>query len=293
MTFVPRPILTFAVGIVGHRADKLGNAGDLTERLSKVYDVIDRVCDRQFRDARDAYAPNPAPAPTKWRVRLLTGFAEGADQIAAGAAPGPWEVEAILPAPREVYREELGPERSSDHTDRRAEFDAALKRAGDRILELPAVIARKAPRAPAPTVAEEATAQQASYARQAGFLLKQIDLLIAVWDGEPTEERGTTGDTVAKALRGGVPVVWIPADGKTAPVFLSEPDDLEGDIESTALPAFEARLTEAITRLVQPPEMRRPRRAPSPASAPRVDASTIFCPTRSSGKNAIARPMIR
>jgi hypothetical protein len=52
-----------------------------------------------------------------------------------------------------------------------------------------------------------------------------------------------------KALRGGVPVVWIPADGTTAPVFLEEADDLDGD----TFAAFEAPLGAAIARLVRPP----------------------------------------
>ena len=98
MEHPPKPRLTLRVGIVGHRPDKLGPAtGRIEGQLEKVFAAIEKAAKALLRANKDCYASDP-PA-----IRLVSGFAEGADRLAVGACPGDWEVEAILPFPKEVY----------------------------------------------------------------------------------------------------------------------------------------------------------------------------------------------
>lgn len=41
-------------------------------------------------------------------------------------------------------------------------------------------------------------------------ILKQADLLIAVWDGQKARGRGGTGQMVKEAIINKIPVIWIP-----------------------------------------------------------------------------------
>ena len=58
-----------------------------------------------------------------------------------------------------------------------------------------------------------------------GDMLRQIDLLIAIWDGKPPKPGGT-GAIVQEAFVGGIPVVWL-ATGGDRPITLI--DDFHDD----------------------------------------------------------------
>jgi hypothetical protein len=47
------------------------------------------------------------------------------------------------------------------------------------------------------------------YHALAAFLVRQIDLLVAVWDGQQADGPGGTGAVVARARNEGRPVLWI------------------------------------------------------------------------------------
>lgn len=55
------------------------------------------------------------------------------------------------------------------------------------------------------------------YALAGDFMLRQIDLLVAVWDGEPARGVGGAPDLVADAIERGLPVVYIDCDDRDAP----------------------------------------------------------------------------
>jgi hypothetical protein len=50
-----------------------------------------------------------------------------------------------------------------------------------------------------------------SYAEAGSFFLRQIDVLVVIWDGKPPRVAGT-GAIARQALDGGIPVVWIATD---------------------------------------------------------------------------------
>ncbi|MFI5016133.1 MAG: DUF4231 domain-containing protein [Hyphomicrobiales bacterium] len=202
-----RPQLTFAVGITGHRPNKLPAeaAARVESQLAAVFAAIDAACAaRRVQDAR-LYQQMPH------RVRLVSGLAEGADQIAVEAMPANWEAMAVLPFARLRYEEDFvtKDENGKIMTDHRAELAAALQRCA-AVVEL----------------ADTSDGAPAAYARAGAFVLRQIDVLVAIWDGAEAAGKGGTAEVVAQALEGGVPVVWIASAHDQAPRLIEHMTDV-------------------------------------------------------------------
>jgi hypothetical protein len=119
------------------------------------------------------------------RLQLLTPLAEGADQLVADVALElGLEVIAVLPMSTRAYRDDFqGP-------DRLHEFDQRLARMHE-IIELPPVQG-SAPEAHAVPGSE----RDAQYAQLGVFLAAHCHLLLAIWDGKPSDQIGGTGDVV-------------------------------------------------------------------------------------------------
>ena len=99
--------------------------------------------------------------------------------------------------PRSEYaRDFLGTATASDSN---AEFERLLARAAS-VIELP--------RLPAVDVRDDAGRAQ-HYRALAAFLVRRIDLLVAVWDGQQADGPGGTATVVARAINKGRPVLWI------------------------------------------------------------------------------------
>ena len=108
----------------------------------------------------------------------------------------------MLPFPKDEYLKDFEKSATGDGRDVRGEFLKSLARA--------AVVTKL------PTPPE----RNHGYVLCGNFLLRQIDVLIAVWDGaEP--KPGGTGAVAQEACNGGIPVVWI-ATGGDRPIALLE-----------------------------------------------------------------------
>src|SRR5262249_14162453 len=114
--------------------------------------------------------------------------------MAIRARPENWSVEAALPFPRDTYRKDFEKSAADATINVQAEFDATLAQA-DVVLELPEI--------------DEATERELSYRTLGAFRVRQIDLLVEVWDGEPEEGIGGAAEVIRQALTARVPVVWI------------------------------------------------------------------------------------
>jgi hypothetical protein len=186
----PKPRLTLRVGIAGHRPKPhrfpSAAVARVERQLREVFAAIDEALHAMHAENQNIYAEK---AP---QVRLVSGMAEGADQLAVSARPEKWHVDAILPFPLANYMQDFQTSASGSRRDVRPEFQRALAQA-QTVTELP----------------EETGAREAAYARLGALLLRQIDLLIAVWDGGPAEGAGSTTDVVKKALEVGISVVWL------------------------------------------------------------------------------------
>ena len=211
----PKPRLNLRLGITGHRPNKLDDptAARLKQQLVALYATVDRAAAELLRANAAVYAQE-TPA-----VRLGSGFAEGADQIAVALCPPHWRVEAILPFPVEDYLRDF--EKSArDGRDVRPEFKASLARAA-AVTELPA------PRF---------INRTQGYIDAGDYLLRQIDLLVALWDGRPPSPGGT-GEMVRKAHSAGIPVLWLSTRDDRAPRLLmgfdSAGDPVAADADCT------------------------------------------------------------
>ena len=129
----PKPRLTLRVGITGHRPNKLPNADlpRIERQLRDTFATIEAAVAKAYEANKAVYADAPADAAgTKpYRIRLISGFAEGADQMAVVACPADWTVEAVLPFPKDEYLKDFAQSAAGDGRDVRHEFETSLKRA--------------------------------------------------------------------------------------------------------------------------------------------------------------------
>jgi hypothetical protein len=196
----PKPRLTLRVGITGHRPNKLDDRAvkRIGPQLTEVFAAIDKAAADILRDNAAVYAED---APV---IRLISGFAEGADQMAVAACPGGWRIEAILPFPKDEYLKDFETS-ARDGRDVRSEFEASLAKASV-VTELPF---------PQPGQRNQ------GYIDAGGYLLRNIDVLIAVWDGERPKPGGT-GALVKEAVEGSIPVVWLSTREERAPRLIKD-----------------------------------------------------------------------
>jgi hypothetical protein len=243
----PRPTLTLRVGITGHRpkSGKLPESsfGFVQARLREVFGAIDAALVEIAR----GQSANYLDAPHK--VRLVSALAEGADQLAVSARPSGWTVDAILPFPRESYLDDFRQSAAGDGRDVTAEFLARLAEA-TTVVELPddPLIRRKELR-PETSPDEYQRRRNAGYTRLGGFLLRQVDLLVAVWDGLPEGGEGGTADVVRAAAEAEIPVVWVHSLQDGFSRMIEETDD-EGRPRAPDADCCDGPLREALEFIV-------------------------------------------
>ena len=228
----PKPRLTLRVGITGHRPNKLPKSDlpRIERQLREVFAAIETAVAKAYDANKAVYAGAPADGAKPYRIRLISGFAEGADQMAVAACPADWTVEAILPFPKDEYLKDFEQSALGDGRDVRGELIASLARAAV-VTELPT-----------PPVREQ------GYVAGGKALLDRSDVLIAVWDGEPPKPGGT-GAGAREACERGIPVAWL-ATGGDFPIALIESfrDDKPVRVsEAWNASALQARLDPILT----------------------------------------------
>jgi hypothetical protein len=239
----PKPVLTLRVGVTGHRPKPARLPPDAHQHAKEQLGLVFRTIDAALHDLHGAYDTFYSNEP--WRVRLVTGMAEGADQLALYARPDDWAVDAVLPFPRDSYREDFQKSAADPERNVEAEFDKALKQA-ETVLELPEI--------------KDHDKRDRGYARLGDFLIRQIDVLVAVWDGQVEEGVGGTAQVIRRAVAARVPVVWIAArpDMQQGLVFARMIDDFEDDGTpvAPAVDCTKGSLKEAISTIVALPQRR-------------------------------------
>jgi hypothetical protein len=212
----PKPRLVVRVGITGHRPNKLHGAA--VQRIEKQLPLLFAAINTAARDILSANAAWYSTEPPA--VRLVSSFAEGADQMAVAACPAAWQVEAVLPFPMDKYLEDFPDSAPDGKHSPRDLFKELLKRAS-AVTELSFT----------PTESGDSdrtggdTGNRAKgYANAGSYLLRQIDVLIAVWDGK-TPKTGGTGALARQAHDEGIPVVWLSTTGDATPHLMAGFDD--------------------------------------------------------------------
>lgn len=181
-----RPDRILSVGVTGHRLDRLGDL-----RLEEVAQAIDDVL-----GAITAAANGPGAGGSSTTLRMISGFADGADSIAADAAHARgWTLDAVLPFARENFATSFAPGEAL------AAYDLRLDRAR-AVFELPG---ERLPH----------DARGTAYERVGRIVLAQSDLLVAVWDLSPARGAGGAAHVIAAAVIHGIPVIHIDPTGAT------------------------------------------------------------------------------
>jgi len=163
------------IGVSGHRVPpKLPEESEAPLRAH-----VDRIL------ATIAAAARKAAAATE--LVIVSSLAEGSDRIvaAAGLAAG-FALEVVLPFNRAEYALDFATETS------RKEFEQLLGRACE-VVEL----------------GGDADERPRAYEAAGLFMLANIEVLIAIWDGEVADGVGGTAQIVERAIADGIVVVWI------------------------------------------------------------------------------------
>jgi len=179
---IPRPI-KLNVGITGHRA------GVLTAPLVRTLRPAVYAVFGQLRDATLRLQETEVQfcSSTAAQFNLHTALASGADQIAAICARSSgYFVRATLPFEAHEYRADFA---IGDELDT---FEQAVA-AADEIVALPGDRADAA----------------GAYVRVGELLVREADVMIAIWDGEDGRGPGGTAHVVELALQSAVPVIHI------------------------------------------------------------------------------------
>jgi hypothetical protein len=214
-TLPTRPIPTLRVGVTGHRGNKLGpSTGErLRPQIRMALQRLRSLLDR-FSGARPDASGAPRPI-----LRIVSPLAEGADRLVAreGLALGA-ELLALLPFPRSSYRYDFADAAS------RAEFDDLIGHAAT-VIELDGHY-------------DTDKTRKAAYAAVGALVVDESDIVIALWDGQPSGGYGGTAEIVDSARHRGRLVLWLPTDEAMAPRLLladaSIADDPLGALVSRA-----------------------------------------------------------
>lgn len=213
------PDLVFTIAITGHQDIVPARHSDLQSKIAGILATTATQLEAEKMKCK-------LDKGRKLDLRFVSALAPGADQIGAHAtkqAAG-WKLTAILPFPRKTFEalaratlEERNAEKlkedskaatlSEEEICEAVEQIETLAKDADRVLELadwqPGVDERR-----------NRDWQTRRYATIGQMLVRQADLLIALWDGKPPRGRGGTADVVAEARRSGVPVIWIDTEAE-------------------------------------------------------------------------------
>ena len=192
-------------------------------------------------------------------LRMVSPLAEGADRLAARAAlEHGYGLICPLPFAREEYAKDFG------HGAARAEFDQLLAQA-EAVFEIDG----------------RRDDEGKAYEAVGLMVLRQCDLLIALWNGGGSGGRGGTAEIVETAIHDGIPVIWI--DPANPAPRIPYRDPLSGGASQLsldlALEVDAAGIAEVIDRLAAPP-----RPAPAGETGPRERLHRYLAEPEASGR---------
>ncbi len=203
-----QPQTPFSIAVTGHRDIRPQDVPALRQQVANV-----------FKTLHDRMPQRP--------LQLLSGLAEGADQLAAEVAvENSVSLSAIIPMPFDIYREQMPPVAQQ-------KLDRLYALAHSRLL-LPLD-----GRTPDELRSNEQTRAE-SYEALALYLVRNSQALIALWDGHPSDKAGGTCRVVNYARFGSDPAGAPHVESHCEAVYhvmtprLSDPSPAE-EVRTTAL----------------------------------------------------------
>jgi hypothetical protein len=199
----PLPRIRLRIGVSGHRLPpKLPAEADAPLRAA--LDGILATIVASARESNHGSAPT-RPARAAPEFVIVSSLAEGADRLVAEAGQSAgFALEAVLPFGRAEYARDFASAAS------RAVFERLLGTAS-AVFELDGA----------------ADARGRAYEAAGFVMLANVDLLIAIWDGEDAAGLGGTGQIVNRAIADGIPVIRLdPQHPDAMLISWSQPGDL-------------------------------------------------------------------
>lgn len=140
-------------------------------------------------DAVDAELDRLAAERDQHAVELRTSLAEGADRlVAVRVLARGGRLVVLLPLPADDYRRDFATEASQRAFDRLSAVADEV-----RVVDVP-----------------EGSPREAAYEAAGHAVVEGSEVLLALWDGRPSQGRGGTAEIVEHARRSGLDVVVIP-----------------------------------------------------------------------------------
>ncbi len=263
MTSPPNPVpspIAVRVGITGTRSILPEETDRLQRAVRHVLETVDRILKALVHERPELTDPyRNRDGAVELVCRFISPLARGADRLAAREALAlGWELHVPTPFPATAYEQDFEPQVDL------AEFRRLLARAGTNCLALDGDRDRDRERA---------------YEAVGRYVVRHSDVLIAIWDGEPSKGRGGAADMVRFSTMMGVPVWWVHATEDRSPHWIHEAIDLHAPRahEATAEEALAAYLTEQIV-------------PPKPA---RSRSHSRLAAVAAAGRNQGTRPELR
>ncbi|MFY9826982.1 MAG: hypothetical protein WAM82_36860 [Thermoanaerobaculia bacterium] len=198
----PKPTLTVRIGVTGHRTDKLPPPGEdqqLRDAIRQVLEEIREITLEIFSHSQREKPNFETYSSEQPCLRLVSPLAEGADRLVAEEALGlSMELHCPLPFSRDEYTKDF-PTKASQEA-----FENLLSKA-TRVFELDGP--------------EDEDRRDEAYLMAGRTVLRQCDVLIAIWDQARAFGIGGTGQIVQEAIVLGLPVVWVDPQSKHKPAL--------------------------------------------------------------------------
>ncbi len=224
---IPPMVPAFRVGITGARLLAPSALPLLENQLNLVLSTIKANIEALAREPLGA----ELYAPGAMNLRFISPLAEGADRLAAKAAVAQgYQLEAPLPFAQHDYER--------DFPTSVAAFRDLLAQAAPHVLELGGA---------------RGDEENRSYEAVGRLVVRNCDLLIAIWDGGKGNGRGGTADIVRYAARHGHPIWWLQADGTAEPLWVEKLHDLRQPEHLAGRAAWEKLEAYLRTAILPPP----------------------------------------
>ena len=235
---IHRPRAGFRVGLLGARQLDAAIVDKLSEKARTILGHIAKSVAAAAQDklARAVYSDAP---PMLHALSTLDGAADAILSLAARQAG--YDLHAVLPWRRKTWQQLS----AQGHAD----LEQALIDASDRVIEMDGGT-DSIPGLPQP-------AEDMARAAAARMVVRNSDLLVAIWNGESGKAAGDVAATIHAALASGIPVLWIGADSLAEAKLLRQRDDLPKALTNAA-PAADTLskiLDSYITEVVRPPSL--------------------------------------
>jgi hypothetical protein len=227
----PKPQLALAVGVIGHRLNRLPEAA--RERVASEIARVLGVLKQKVEESQPGY--QEFFAPERPVLSIVSALAEGADRMVAqaGREQG-FVLDAPLPFARDIYETDF------DGPDSRAAYRELLGKARS-VLELPG----------------ERAAIEVAYEAVGLTVLANSDILLTVWDGGPSAGRGGTTEMLTAATRLGIPIIHVDAAGAAPSQVrwsrLAEFSHPADRIEELPIKLFDAAAADLVDQIMRPP----------------------------------------